>query len=209
MTATGGQAGPVKFMDCYRFCKFSQPAKRHRHNPASGGASRAAGFTLLELFITLAVLAFLVTVAAPSLQATLHDNRLMTQTNLFIGALNLARSEAIKRGCRVTLCKTSDQQQCTTAGGYQQGWLVFADTHNFAAVDADETIIQTFAPVTGGLTITGNSSVQDYVSYAANGASRLINGGFQAGSITLCQDSAARRIIINATGRVRSTRESC
>ncbi len=200
---------PVKFMGFYRFCEVSQPTKHHRYNPAGAGASRAAGFTLMELLITIAVLTFLVTVAAPSFQATLRDTRLMTQTNLFIGALNLARSEAIKRGCRVTLCKTSDQQRCTSAGGYQQGWLVFVDTHNFAAIDADETIIQVFAPVTGGMTITGNSSVQDYVSYAANGASRLINGGFQAGAITLCQDIAARKIIINATGRLRSTRDTC
>jgi len=196
---------PVKFMGFYQFCEAIQPTKRHLHNPAS----RVTGFTLMELIITIAVLTFLVTVAAPSLQATLRDNRLMTQTNLFIGALNLARSEAIKRGRRVTLCKTSDQWRCTAAGGYQQGWLVFVDTHNFAAVDADETIIQVFAPVTGGMTITGNSSVQDYVSYAANGASRLITGGFQAGAITLCQDSAARHIIINPTGRVRSARDTC
>lgn len=200
---------PVKFMGFYRFCEVIQPIKGHRCNPAGDGASRAAGFTLLELLITIAVLSLLVTVAAPSLQATLRNNRLMTQTNLFIGALNLARSEAIKRGRRVTLCKTSDQQRCTSAGGYQQGWLVFADTHNFAVFDADETIIQVFAPVTGGLTITGNTNVRDYVSYDATGGSRLINGGFQAGTITLCQDAAARKIIINATGRIRSARDTC
>ena len=66
------------------------------------------------------------------------------------------------------------------------------------------------------LRISGNASLASYVAYVANGSTRLTNGGFQAGTLTVCQASGrstpARQIVINATGRPRvqkSVVDSC
>ncbi len=59
------------------------------------------GFTLLELIVTLAVVAIVLTMGIPSFQALIRDNRLIALTNEFIGAMHLTRSEAIKRNHRV------------------------------------------------------------------------------------------------------------
>jgi type IV fimbrial biogenesis protein FimT len=59
------------------------------------------GFTLLELMITIAVLAILVTVGVPGFQELIQNNRVTTQTNELVTALNLARTEAVKRGRHV------------------------------------------------------------------------------------------------------------
>ena len=56
------------------------------------------GFTLIELMVTLTVMAILLSIAAPSFTSLMAANRMSTQTNEFIGALNLARSEAVRRG---------------------------------------------------------------------------------------------------------------
>lgn len=78
--------------------------------------NRQTGFTLVELMITLVVMAILLTVGIPSFQAIFQNNRLATQANEMIGAINLARSEAIKRGVNVSVR--------AEAGGFQNGWCV-------------------------------------------------------------------------------------
>ena len=62
------------------------------------------GFTLVELMITLAVAVILVTVAIPSFRDTLARNELITTTNAWVGAINAARAEAVKRNQSVALC---------------------------------------------------------------------------------------------------------
>ena len=63
-----------------------------------------SGFTLVELMITLAVAVILVTVAIPSFRDTLARNELITTTNAWVGAINAARAEAVKRNQSVALC---------------------------------------------------------------------------------------------------------
>ncbi|MDT8410077.1 MAG: prepilin-type N-terminal cleavage/methylation domain-containing protein [Wenzhouxiangellaceae bacterium] len=60
--------------------------------------SACRGFTLIELMVTLAVLAILVTAATPSLQKMIRDNRVTTQSNELIALINLTRNQAIREG---------------------------------------------------------------------------------------------------------------
>jgi type IV fimbrial biogenesis protein FimT len=171
--------------------------------------NKQSGFTLMELIITMAIAAIVLAIGVPSFQEMMRSNRLATQTNEFLGALALARSEAIKRGRRVTLCKSADGASCAASGGYQQGWIVFVDTNDNAAVDSGELVLRVKAAMEGDLTLTGNSTVQSYISYVAGGMSQLVTGGFQAGTLTLCAVPKARSIIINSLGRARVAETSC
>ncbi len=86
-----------------------------------------AGFTLIELLMVIAIAAILASIAVPSYQWIMSRTRLSTQANELTTALSLARSEAVKRGVRVTVCKSSSGTGCTTSGNWQQGWIVFVD----------------------------------------------------------------------------------
>lgn len=176
----------------------------HQDSPSPHAAR---GFSLVEVLSVVAVLGVLAGVAVPSFQAFGGSMRVSASSNELLADLLLARSEAIKRNTRVVVCKSRDGQACATAGSWQQGWIVFADQDGDGLHAAGEPVLQRQLPGATALRITGNGSLANYVAYVANGSTRLTNGGFQAGTLTVCQASdqptAARQIVINATGRPR------
>jgi len=192
------------------------------NSPLSQGAGstsprRAArGFTLVELAATLAVLSVTLAIGVPPLTALFDSIKLRSISNSFVSHLYLARSEAIKRNSRVVLCKSSDGQSCSTSGGWEQGWIVFHDANNNGTREADEVLIEREQALPANLRLTGNLNVVKYLSFASTGATKLIGGGFQAGTLTLCHLSSsageARQIILNAVGRPRTQKvavDSC
>jgi len=156
----------------------------------------------------LAVTAVLVSVAVPSMEDLIDSTRVTAASNELLGGLLLTRSEAMKRRARVTLCKSADGQSCTATGGWQQGWIVFEDADGNGVRGAAEKVVRVQPPLAGNLRLTGTAPVAKYVSYAPNGATRTVGGGFQAGTLTVCAASpgpaGARQIILNATGRPRT-----
>lgn len=175
--------------------------------------NRQRGFTLTELIITLAVAAIVLTIGVPAFQSTIRSTRIVTHTNDFISSINLARSEGIKRGRRVVLCKSSNGTSCTTSGNWEQGWIVFVDVNNNAAVDtaSGDVVIRVHGLLDGNDTLQGNTPVSNYISYSSDGFTRLTNGAFQSGTLTfgLCNDGHKNTIIISNTGRARVEKVSC
>ena len=162
---------------------------------------------MVELLTVIAIAAVLVSVGLPSLGTTADSVKLSSASNTFFSALHLARSEAINRHGRVVLCKSQNGLSCAQDGGWQQGWLMFHDANNNAALDSGETVIQRAEALDDSLRLTGNLNVEKYISFASTGAAKLIGGGFQAGTLTLCRESDSagqgRQIILNAVGRPR------
>ncbi len=186
------------------------------HRPRTFQPPAFAGFTLVELVAALAVIAIVLAVGMPAMAGIRDSSQLSSTTNDFFSSLYLARSEAIKRNSRGTMCKSADGEVCTNTGAWEQGWIVFHDVNNNADRDADETLIQRADPLPDGWHVSGNLNVSRYISYSPTGKTHLVSGAFQAGTITLCKESAgatnARQIIINAAGRVRvykTTVSSC
>jgi type IV fimbrial biogenesis protein FimT len=183
------------------------------NRPASSCTARllrrrpAQGFTLVELLVTLAVSAMLLAVAVPSTAAIVKSVRLSSASNVFLSGLYLARNEAIKRNGRVVLCKSPDGIACVSGGGWEQGWIVFHDANNDGVRDGGEIIIRSEASLSSSLRLRGNLNVARYVSFAPSGATKLLSGGFQAGTLTVCHESAesgeGREIVLNAVGRPR------
>jgi len=167
------------------------------------------GFTLIELLITLAVGAILLSQAVPSFLQMTQNNRIVTQTNDFVTSLNMARSEAVTRGNRVTVCKSADNATCIAGGGWHQGWIIFTDTNNDAAVNNTDVILRVYGSLAAGNTLNGvNGNVANFISYTSNGFSELVGGGVQTGTLVLCDSrglgATARAIVLNASGRLRT-----
>ena len=169
---------------------------------------RSLGFTLIELLITIAIASLLLALAAPSFSEIIRNNRVTSTTNKLVAALSLARSEAIKRGTRVTLCKTNGTNACALSGDFSEGWIVFADADENAAIEDQTDIIRVYDELPTDTQITGDNVITSYVSYDADGIARQTTGDFQFGTIAICNVSKTSCIDINRAGRL-NTNDSC
>ena len=172
------------------------------------------GFTLVELIVTVAIAALVITVGVPGFQTVINNNRMAANVNEFISVISITRSEAVKRRSTIKLCaKSTTVRECdVNASDWSNGWLVFIDTDNddFAdnnvdvngdgTADEDELIregdsLEDILSLTSdGFTAAGR------VQYTARG--RIDD----AGSFVLCDARGAndgRAININITGRPR------
>lgn len=156
---------------------------------------KRAGFTVIELMITLFIASMLVAIAVPSYELLITRNRLVSQLNQFVASLHLARSEAIKRGLNVRACTSSDGATCVTTGNWDQGWIV--------RVDGPNTVLTIHPAFTSGDTLTGDTNTSNAVRFDRNG----LAVGFD-GTLALCDSDAelsrARAVVVSPTGRVHT-----
>lgn len=166
------------------------------------------GFTLIELLVTIAVAAVVATVAVPSFNELTRSLRVSTTVNTFLSSIHFARSEATRRGTRVAVCPSPDQQQCDASADFDDGWLVVAGMNPYAA---STPVLRSFTPDTGSIDIRlhfGNNA-PNHLSYVPTGQARRASGGMLIGSIRFCHEGDDHRIIVNATGRPRVAQTPC
>jgi type IV fimbrial biogenesis protein FimT len=177
------------------------------------------GQSLLETLFVLLLLAIMCGIAASSMRWMQTKIQVQTAAQDMLNAVLTARTEALRRERRVTLCvaeSTSDPpQQCILPSSYssysvpswQQGWLMFVDDNSNGIWDSEELLLQQSKALPTWVSATGNATVNRYISFGANGRSLVLNGGFQAGTLTFCERMSASNpawlLIINAVGRPR------
>jgi type IV fimbrial biogenesis protein FimT len=169
------------------------------------------GFTLVELLVVLAVGSILLAIAVPGYAFLMNTSRLAAVTNDLVTALHLARSEAVKRGIRVTVCKSDNPMAaspaCSATAGWEQGWLVFVDGGTRGVIDPGDTLLWVRGQIAAG-TIDPGSNFSRFVSYQASGVSQG-SGNFPNGKLHICLEGNQRDIVINKTGRIRLESVTC
>ena len=130
------------------------------------------------------------------------------------GALNFARSEAIKQSSRVSVCARNSDMTCGT--NWNRGWIVFVDSaDNAGVIDATETVLKVASPLPTGFTVSNSAITQgvadatqrSYVRFGPRGLSNWRGSG----TFTFCDDRgdrAARAINVSMSGDVRQAREA-
>lgn len=86
---------------------------------------RSRGFSLIELMVTVAIVAILVAIGLPSFQSSMRSNRVATGTNELMASFALARTEAIRSPGGAAICSTQNGVAC--GGNWNNGWMVWVD----------------------------------------------------------------------------------
>jgi type IV fimbrial biogenesis protein FimT len=181
--------------------------------------NHSRGFTLVEVMMTLAIGAIVLTIGVPSFQTYISNTRKTTAINDLRVALSLARSTAITRRQRTTVCKSNDGLTCANdddASNWSQGWMVFSDPNiqgvrnvvgdevdGVALTDAEE-IIRMHEALPGAGTFTGNRFVKNQVSFTPQGMFDKGLGGL-GGTITYSDGTGSTgALVISFGGQIRS-----
>ena len=173
------------------------------------------GLTLIELMVTVAVLAIVVGIAVPSFNTMVQNNRSLALGEELVNALNYARTEAVKRGARVSLCGSADGTACD--GGWTDNWIVVVDTA--ATDDAAAPVVANAAAVlrfweapenNATLTATQGGGNPTFVRFTRKGTL----GRSTQGVVTLsasfdgCSGNNTRVVTVGAAGMLNMARST-
>jgi type IV fimbrial biogenesis protein FimT len=149
--------------------------------------------TMIELLITVVIMAILFAIAVPSFRNASLGSQLSAAANNLLASVQLARSEAIKRNRAVTLCASANGTGCAASGGWEQGWII---------MDAGAVVLQR------------QESLPDRYRVAQSGGTAALNFqpigvGATAATFTVCRDNPdggqERLVNVSATGSARVT----
>jgi type IV fimbrial biogenesis protein FimT len=159
---------------------------------------RSYGFTMIELMVTLVVLGILLGVGVPSFRLFLVNARTSAVANDITSAINLARSEAVKRAEPVTVCPSDDGADCD--GAWTDGWIV--------RLAAGGDPLRVWREPAAGTDITQTPAANRPIDFGALGE-RITGDTALVMQVEGCRGQRARRLEIGPAGRVSVQRVAC
>ncbi|MGV6826830.1 MAG: GspH/FimT family pseudopilin [bacterium] len=158
------------------------------------------GASLIEVLMVLAVAAILVGVGVSNMEYLVNSQRANGAAERLYSALQVARSESVKRSEVVTICGSEDGQACDA--NWAGGWLLYVDDNRDGQRDAGEISLQ-----------HGQVDQRFRLEFSAFGSTRYLRFSpigityEQNGTFTLCPDDGderyARALIVSKLARVR------
>jgi type IV fimbrial biogenesis protein FimT len=167
------------------------------------------GFTMIELAVVLTITAVLVTLAAPSFKRAYQSAAISSAVNSFMADMRFARSEAIRRGGNVIVCRTNNPDAANPScgagsgpdgNGWVSGWIVFHDLNANGNKNATDSVLRVHPPVRNVDSIQVNNNVS--FTFFANG--RINHNMTKVTFGSDAYDDDLRRVLcVNKGGRVR------
>jgi type IV fimbrial biogenesis protein FimT len=161
------------------------------------------GFTLVELMVTLAILAIIMGIAAPNLSTMIQNGRLSSATSDFNTALQLAKAESISRITAITICKDDGTSAaCAGGGDWSQGWIIFVDVDGDTVVDGGDTILNVHESIGGAdFSFTGSTNeVDSTITFSPSGTTSITS----IAALIACDRrgfTSSKGLIVTITGR--------
>jgi len=190
---------------------------------------RARGFTLIEVLVVITISAILLAVGVPMFQSTIASMRASEGANSLVASLELARTEALRRGTTVSLCRvtSTDPTACDggasggfVAGDWAAGWMVYADLAGSAVGAFNNGVderIQLQGPLALGsatrVEILNTGGAVDVVTFRPDGL--RVTGGvalnFRVAFPQAAQGAglSCRSVVVDISGRTATSRITC
>ena len=189
---------------------------------------KQAGYTIIELMVVLAVVAIVLSVGLPRINVVIEGNAMVANSNNLLAGVHVARSQAIKRNQRVTICRADAKEMAeknykclTDANGWDTGWFVFEEGRDVGNIIGEYTandgeIIKVGMGIEGSRSTTitaSNASIDKYVSFTSRGTPKKSSGNSQSGVFLICQKTAAggvraAGVVVTAAGHQRVSKDA-
>lgn len=157
------------------------------------------GFSLLELMVTLAILAIILGIGTSSFIPQIDSSHARAVSNSLRASIAQTRSESITRGGNVRLCGSTDGGSCVNT--FNDGWIIYHDSDNSGAFSASDNVLTWHEQEHGRLTIrSGNpagAAITDFgFNYRGYPSTPLTFGVTSGATSTLIQLWAHGRVDI-------------
>ena len=170
------------------------------------------GLTLVEMMVVVVLLAVIAIMATPTFVAWQVRDRVDARARALVSTLAYARSEALRRGVRVTVCRIDAARQCLAAGkpcpngqaDWSCGWAVMVER-------AGRPSVLRVQPELAAVSVTGTLTDIAFTPPAGQ-----VIGSFRSLDLAPRTPSEATRgaqwrrcVRIAAGGRARSVEGAC
>lgn len=162
----------------------------------------AVGFTLVELMATMSIGMLLLISGIPAMHELIQRNLHSSHINTFVSSLHYSRSEAVKRGGNVVMCR-GHESGCARTAGWHKGWLIFADQNQNREYDTGDQLLRFEQGWDDGIKVT--SGRRRRIVYQPTGYSPGTNGTY-----VFCNPSypdMVSAVILSNTGRPRLSKK--
>lgn len=175
------------------------------------GIGAPRGFTLIELMVTIAIIAIMMMIAAPSFSSFQRSSDLSASANAFLSTMAATRAEAMKRGVKAYIVPIDPDNN------WAKGWRAFADTNWDGVYTAADVLISEQEALPSTVTVTTATDVDGfargssfYVAFNGSGYPTLksTDTGTPSGAIQFSISGSDKRVVLNPVGRMRVCKAS-
>jgi type IV fimbrial biogenesis protein FimT len=177
------------------------------------------GFSLLELMITITIMAILLVIAVPSFRDVIHRNQVSSASNAVLASMAYARAEAINRGQLVSMCPSATGTSCTAAGtAFEPGWLVYtypagtASANQAYVASSSSTILLRATGAQNGVSIQSSGLTSAVITFGQQGQLKPSNAlkfvtcyrSGTSGTGTSTKKAPGAELDVNGSGSVQT-----